>query len=77
VQLQANAVGMQGAQPYLVAPNPEPFDWTAPDATEAQQYMLDGTRIVSIRCLPKGDSGAGTAEVAIDYAEVRVHYSGQ
>jgi hypothetical protein len=46
-------------------------------AATAQSLLFNGTQTISVRCVPNGSAGSDTAQVALDYIEVRVRYVAQ
>ena len=69
-----SSAGVSSQQPYLPLRIEALIDWTEANPNTAQRYMVDGPKTMSFRCTPNGSSGAGAAEVALDYIEVRVRY---
>jgi hypothetical protein len=75
--LGTNTTGLNAMQPFLPAAPGALIDWQSANASEAVSFLTTRDERLSFRCEPIGDSGTGgnVAQVAMDYAEVRVRYA--
>jgi len=73
-ELDRNAAGIADGLPQMPEAGAALLDWTAPDAPEAQRFLLDRDMTMAFQCRPAGTSGSGSAQVALDHVEVRVRY---
>jgi hypothetical protein len=72
--LATNGAGLAASEPWLAASPAALLEWSSASPADARRLVLQRDGRLALRCRPSGLSGAGDAQVALDYIEARVRY---